>query len=345
MPHQCTGCGHTFEDGSKKMLSGCPNCGGNTFQFRPSKTASDRASVDGSSTDRASVDGSSTDGHSVEDTSSSPESGSPESDSPESDSPESSPPDRTSSSVAETVGRATTQLRDLVSSNPDPPSNTDRSGSPTDLADPDPDAEWPDGWSNDPHGRTANTAKNDDIIDADARRDANQTTDRGEDLAQTSARSDVVSPKELDDRSMDTAVDAADPTSTTSADRSDPASSPPTDGADPASSPPTDGADPASSPPTDGAELASGSHSTETPRSSADGEVVSEPTGDDPDLADLREQLNDQFESIKILEPGQYELNLMELYDREEYIIALQENGRYVIQVPEQWIGEDPDDR
>jgi predicted nucleic acid-binding Zn-ribbon protein len=34
----------------------------------------------------------------------------------------------------------------------------------------------------------------------------------------------------------------------------------------------------------------------------------------------------------------------MELYDREEYIIALQENGRYVIQVPEQWLGDRPGD-
>jgi predicted nucleic acid-binding Zn-ribbon protein len=27
----------------------------------------------------------------------------------------------------------------------------------------------------------------------------------------------------------------------------------------------------------------------------------------------------------------------MELYDREEYIIALQEDGKYTIQVPERW--------
>ena len=74
-------------------------------------------------------------------------------------------------------------------------------------------------------------------------------------------------------------------------------------------------------------------------------QVVSEPDEEDPDLTELREQLNDQFESIKIVEPGEYELNLMELYDREEYIIALQENGRYVIQVPDQWIGSDHDDR
>ncbi len=73
-----------------------------------------------------------------------------------------------------------------------------------------------------------------------------------------------------------------------------------------------------------------------------DGEVISKPSPEEPDLAELREQLNEQFESIKIIEPGQYELNLMELYDREEYIISLQENGRYVIQVPEQWMGDEP---
>jgi len=52
---------------------------------------------------------------------------------------------------------------------------------------------------------------------------------------------------------------------------------------------------------------------------------------------DLREELNDQFESIKILSPGQYELNLMELYDRQEYIISLKEDGRYVIEMPDAW--------
>lgn len=62
----------------------------------------------------------------------------------------------------------------------------------------------------------------------------------------------------------------------------------------------------------------------------------SDPKRDEPsDLADLREQLEDQFESIKIVDRGQYELNLMELYEREEYIIELQERGRYVIEVPE----------
>jgi len=56
-----------------------------------------------------------------------------------------------------------------------------------------------------------------------------------------------------------------------------------------------------------------------------------------PAVDDLREELNDQFESIKILSPGQYELNLMELYDRQEYIISLREDGRYVIEMPGTW--------
>jgi hypothetical protein len=62
------------------------------------------------------------------------------------------------------------------------------------------------------------------------------------------------------------------------------------------------------------------------------------PQDDDrPGLDELREELNSQFESIKIVNPGQYELNLMELYDRQEYIISLQEDGRYVIEVPDSW--------
>ena len=71
------------------------------------------------------------------------------------------------------------------------------------------------------------------------------------------------------------------------------------------------------------------------------GRVVSEPTDERPSLEELREELNEQFESIKIVRPGQYELNLMELYDRDEYIISLQEDGRYVIDVPDSWRNAD----
>jgi predicted nucleic acid-binding Zn-ribbon protein len=67
----------------------------------------------------------------------------------------------------------------------------------------------------------------------------------------------------------------------------------------------------------------------------------SSPDAEDPSeessLDQLRKELNDQFESIRIVSPGQYELNLMELYDRDEYIISLREDGRYVIEVPDGW--------
>lgn len=33
MPHECTNCGKKFEDGSEKILSGCPNCGWNKFRY------------------------------------------------------------------------------------------------------------------------------------------------------------------------------------------------------------------------------------------------------------------------------------------------------------------------
>ncbi|PSQ16814.1 hypothetical protein BRD02_04320 [Halobacteriales archaeon QS_8_69_73] len=253
MPHQCTGCGERFEDGSKEMLSGCPECGGNKFQFRPQ-------------------------GADV------PEG--PEEPKPTSEPLEPEPADDPQeSSVAETVGRATTRVRDFVSGGDEP----------------DPNAAWPD--ESDAAG---NASDDGEIIDADARREAgtDTDTDAAEDAAQVNARSGLAAPEDVPD--PDDATDASD-------------------------EPPAAGGDPADA--------------SDGPPAADDDRVVSEPSDEDPDLAELREQLNDQFESIKIVEPGQYELNLMELYDREEYIIALQENGRYVIQVPDQWIGADVDDR
>ena len=242
MPHQCTGCGERFEDGSKEMLSGCPECGGNKFQFRP-----ESADV--------------------------PE----EPEEPKSEPLEPEPADDPQeSSVAETVGRATTRVRDFVSGGDEP----------------DPNAAWPD----EPDA-TGDAGDDGEIIDADADAGA-------EDAAQVNARSGLAAPEDVPD--PDDATDASDESS-------------------PAGGDPADASD--------------------GPPAADDDRVVSEPSDEDPDLAELREQLNDQFESIKIVEPGQYELNLMELYDREEYIIALQENGRYVIQVPDQWIGADVDDR
>jgi len=333
MPHQCTSCGHVFADGSKEMLSGCPDCGGNKFQFRPAGTVDESAA--GETSDSVGTETSNPTGPTSTDrTSDSLES--PTTSDP-SESPETTdPPERpgsNASSVAETVGRATTKVRDFVASDSrNPP------------AEPDPDAEWPGDWNSDrsspdldsspqsrsfadqsrnpptsdgnddskpspSSGNDLSTDTDDDIIDADARRRTRENDGYNEDVAQASARTDVVYPDELDER-----VEGPD-------------------GTDKAASGHTTEPAPESDPDTEN-----------EPTTAPDGTIVSEPTGEEPDLADLREQLNDQFESIKVLEPGQYELNLMELYDREEYIIALQENGRYVIQVPEQWMG-DPDER
>ncbi|MFC6863309.1 Zn-ribbon domain-containing protein [Halomicroarcula sp. GCM10025817] len=216
MPHQCTNCARVFEDGSKEMLSGCPDCGGNKFQFQPSGA----------------------DGPSPPDTDAEP--------------PDPPGPD---SSVARTVGKTAATVRDFVGG-----SGPEGAGGPTPAE----------------TGGAADGAVPDDGAAAAA--------EPGEDAAQASARGDVVSPDELP---SDTAAE------TDEEHRFRPV------GADP--DPPED----------------------------PDGD------SDRPDLQELRKELNDQFESIKVLEPGQYELNLMELYDREEYIVALQEDGRYSIQVPE----------
>lgn len=68
----------------------------------------------------------------------------------------------------------------------------------------------------------------------------------------------------------------------------------------------------------------------------AAGKEAPEETGaaETPDPEELRQELEERFESIKILEPGTYELNLMNLYDKEEKIIALQEDGRYQVSLP-----------
>ncbi len=200
MPHQCTECARVFDDGSKEMLSGCPDCGGNTFQYYSSAADATPEQPDEGAT----------------------------------------PPDRPGeSTVARTVGNAATTVRDLVGS-----------GGP--------------GVDDDP-------------------------TPAHEDAAQASARSELVSPEDLP---------AA-------------ATQPPTSRPTPVMDERTDPSD--------------------EPSSDAD---------ERPDLSELRAELNDQFESIKVVEPGQYELNLMSLYDREEYIIALREDGKYTIQVPERWGGD-----
>ena len=224
MPHQCTGCGHSFEDGSKEMLSGCPSCGGKKFQFIPAGTGrtatkpsetTESTPPSGTGDPAAATDDAGTELH------------------------EAGRVERAASTVRGWVSDGSTDgsgddagAASVVDSNPDPDSNSD----------PDPDTE---------------------IVASE-----DPTAPSREDSAQAAARSTVVSREELP------------------------------------ASPPTPG-------------------------------DLDE--SEEPDLETLRRELNEQFESIKILEPGQYELNLMELFDREERIIAIEEDGRYVIDVPEGW--------
>jgi len=212
MPHECTDCGRGFDDGSKEMLSGCPNCGGTTFQFRPAGASADAQE------------------------------------------PPEPPEPPVNSTVARTVGNAATAVRDLVGTD-GPDASRGRS---------EPEPSPPAAGDGDAAGR---------------HRTGTPEQDRPEDAAQASARSEVVSPDDLP------------PAPERVRDREPPAT------------PDTD-------------------HGVDEER---------------PDLDELRDQLNEQFESIRVLAPGQYELNLMELFDREEYIIALQEDGKYTIQVPERW--------
>jgi len=215
MPHQCTSCGRTFPDGSKEMLSGCPDCGGNKFQFKPASATEDPTADDDAGSPSAAAD------------------------------PSPSTPGNGSASTPDE--RATNSTPDERAADP----------TPSEFA----DATHPDDPASvDPSPETDGTE---------------QIADRSdEDTAQASARSDVVSPDELDRASRDV----------------------------------------------EGAETSSPANA--------------EPQ---PGIDALRDELNDQFESIRIVSPGQYELNLMELYDRQEYIISLQEDGRYVIEMPDAW--------
>ncbi|WP_253737642.1 Zn-ribbon domain-containing protein [Halohasta salina] len=238
MPHQCTNCGRTFPDGSKEMLSGCPDCGGNKFQFEPS----------GSTTD----------------------------DEPAADSSADSSPD---ASTGESV---------TIDPEPAETASADRQTSPPET----------EGFGDDNEAGSAEPA-----------------AAAGESPAQSTARSDVVDSSEI------TAAGAMGPSTESSE-----ASGAPDQPA--GQSPPT--ADqPADGQPTDGQPAEQSTPAAE--QSTSEGERS------ESNLDQLRKELNDQFESIRIVSPGQYELNLMELYDREEYIISLREDGRYVIEVPDSW--------
>ncbi|WIV68530.1 OapC/ArvC family zinc-ribbon domain-containing protein [Natrialbaceae archaeon AArc-T1-2] len=251
MPHQCTNCGREFEDGSKEMLSGCPSCDGNTFQFVPKADAGDDS------------------------LNSSPNPNS------------SSPPPSTDGAVS----RAAETVREWVSDDDSetswPPADEGGSASET-------FPEWPESARR-PEDRSSSADETASVTTEPTTTD--ESADLSEDTAQTDARSELATSEEIpsDTGSVDAAADASSERDEMPPDRGDDGSTP------------------------------------------EYGQVVSEPSADRPSLEELRDELNDQFESIKIVSPGQYELNLMELYNREEYIVSLQEDGRYVIDVPDSW--------
>ena len=254
MPHECTTCGRQFDDGSKEMLSGCPNCGGNKFQFQPPGRDTAEASATGGDATPADAE-------------------------PSSMGSDATPADAEPSSMGSDATPA-----DTTPSDPEP---TD--------SEPEPGAEVEPGGS--------------------------------EDRAQTDARSSSASVDEIDEARGTRSEPEPEPSDADSPARGTP-QGPPTDTA---SDVPADEFDisGAVGPEDDDVEkqpVAGSAPQHEEPASD-----------DDTDLGTLREELNDQFESIKITAPGQYELNLMELYDRKEYIISLQEDGRYVIEMADDY--------
>ncbi|WP_224448263.1 OapC/ArvC family zinc-ribbon domain-containing protein [Haloprofundus salilacus] len=280
MPHECTNCGETFADGSKEMLSGCPSCGGNKFQFRPSSASSTTAASDGTPSDGTS------DSASGDSTRSDGTTDRGQSDVTAGNAPSTSPQGRSQSKPTDSSQPKSESRRPW----PGEDTSTDReSGSPK---------PWP-STAREPssRGQSNTTAESDVTVEPQRSADASTRRSRSpspndappephdgppsetrEDRAQADARSGTVSPDEIS--------------------RAAPA---------------------------------------DAPQSADDaGEI-----DDKPDLSALREELNEQFESIKIVSPGQYELNLMELYDRDSYIISLQEDGHYVIEVPETWNRDD----
>ena len=300
MPHECTTCGHVFADGSKEMLSGCPDCGGNKFQFKPA------AATEREETTRAGEREDATPATEREDATPATEREQPTSNT--------AGPDGTHGDRDETPSDAADPRRDLSKGSTEWPDHGHGSAADSEAVDSNPTASDSSAPESSPTDAVAGAGDSDptaDSVDAGATdaegtgTGSGPTPDRSpEDPAQADARSDVVSPDE---------IPAATPEETEGTATPDAPGSPAT-------------------------------HDDDRRADTADS--ATEPTPDDrPGLEGLREELNEQFESIRIVAPGEYELNLMELYDRTEYIISLQEDGRYIIEVPDTWdTTPDPDE-
>lgn len=55
-------------------------------------------------------------------------------------------------------------------------------------------------------------------------------------------------------------------------------------------------------------------------------------------------EIGDRVESVRILSPGSYELNLESLLEREEIVMALKEDGTYIVHLPSAFQKKKPKD-
>lgn len=91
--------------------------------------------------------------------------------------------------------------------------------------------------------------------------------------------------------------------------------------------------------------LPSFSGGSESGEPSEPGDIIVADVDNDPvqDADEVREVLNDQFGSIKIVERGKFELDLMEMFESDDYIIQLGEDGRYMVESMSTWKPGNPD--
>ena len=53
-----------------------------------------------------------------------------------------------------------------------------------------------------------------------------------------------------------------------------------------------------------------------------------------PERKKEKEEIGDRVESVRILSPGSYELNLDSIMKRDEIVMALKEDGSYIVHLP-----------
>lgn len=53
-----------------------------------------------------------------------------------------------------------------------------------------------------------------------------------------------------------------------------------------------------------------------------------------PEMKKEKDEVGDRVESVRILSPGSYELNLDSIMKRDEIVMALKEDGSYIVHLP-----------